>query len=59
MKGRWLLELNEGRLGKAHELDGVGCLHEKASSSSRGDAGLHRHRLSQGIQRLERAQCTG
>ena len=46
MKGRWLLDRRAGRLGKAHELDGVGCLHDKATSSIRGDAGLHRHRLS-------------
>jgi hypothetical protein len=49
MKGRWMLDWREGRLGKAHQLNGVGCLHEKATSSIRGDAGVHRHRLSQGI----------
>ena len=52
MKGRWPLDRREGRLGKAHEFDGVGCLHEKTTSSIRGDASVHRHRLSQGIQRL-------
>ena len=38
MKGRWLLDRGEGWLGKAHEFDGVGCLHEKTTSSLRGDA---------------------
>ncbi len=49
MKGRWMLDRREGRLGKAHKLNGVGCLHEKATSSIRGDAGVYRYRLSQGI----------
>jgi hypothetical protein len=33
MKGRWMLDRREGRLGKAHKLNGVGCLHEKVTSS--------------------------
>jgi hypothetical protein len=36
MKGRWLLDLRGGRLGKAHKLNGVGCLHEKATRSPSG-----------------------
>ena len=50
MKGRLLLEGRDGQLGEAHELDGVGCLHEEATSSIRRDADLHRHQLSQGKQ---------
>jgi hypothetical protein len=42
MKGRWMLDRREGRLGKAHKLNGVGCLHEKATSSIRGDAVLRK-----------------
>ena len=49
MKGRWMLDRREVRLGKAHKLNGVGCLHEKTTSSIGGDAGVYRHRLSQGI----------
>jgi hypothetical protein len=30
---------------QGHKLNAVGCLHEKATSSSRGDAGVYRHRL--------------
>ena len=48
-----MLDRRKGRLGKAHKLNGVGCLHEKATSSIRGGAGVYRHRLSQGIQRLD------
>jgi hypothetical protein len=49
MKSRWMLDRREVRLGKAHKLNGVGCLHEKTTSSIGGDAGVYRHRLSQGI----------
>ena len=33
-----MLDRREGWLGKAHKLDGVGCLHEKTTSSIGGDA---------------------
>ena len=35
-----MLDRREGGLGKAHKLNGVGCLHEKATSSIGGDAGV-------------------